>query len=513
MKAYAILSGGGVKGAALAGCINAASQAGIEFVGYGGTSAGSIVALLASIGYHGEEIKKIALDDMPFHQLLDDGGKGLDKVRDQVDVLLKDGGWKRPALAIQKMRILWSLGRYAKSLGLYKGHLLESFILESILAKVPSLNGRAEITFGDLKENGGKQLRIVATDLRKREPAVFEQGSHWGSSVIRAVRASTAYPFVFQPVEIGNTRLVDGGLASNMPVFLFRDEQKHTRFPAFAFDVGAANKRPLKRNGLNEFVRDLLSAALEASDSALRQSLPGIEYIKVDLPDDQLDALDFKVERREREALYWAGHGQANEFLAKYLPLKLSHRANKLKEQLQVQYGPPALYQPILAAVARETEQVSGVADVRATIMLPTLQQDRTRIVVYDYNMEDAADQTLVLGEFAGCSGAAMKEPEGVMVADLEESRRNPKLWGMEVDEAARVPLERKSIMSVVIRAWHDVAELDHGRLKNAHRIGVLSVDTTTPLSATGWKKAKVVKELAERLSHWANIIARLLRA
>jgi NTE family protein len=57
MKAYAILDGGGVKGAALVGCLKAAEELGIEFVGYGGTSAGSIIALLASVGYTVAELE------------------------------------------------------------------------------------------------------------------------------------------------------------------------------------------------------------------------------------------------------------------------------------------------------------------------------------------------------------------------------------------------------------------------------------------------------------------------
>ena len=59
MKAYAIFDGGGVKGAALAGCLQAAEDRGIEFVGYGGTSAGAIIALLACAGFKGRELQKI----------------------------------------------------------------------------------------------------------------------------------------------------------------------------------------------------------------------------------------------------------------------------------------------------------------------------------------------------------------------------------------------------------------------------------------------------------------------
>jgi len=35
MQAYAVMDGGGIKGAALAGCLQAAEKFGIEFIGFG----------------------------------------------------------------------------------------------------------------------------------------------------------------------------------------------------------------------------------------------------------------------------------------------------------------------------------------------------------------------------------------------------------------------------------------------------------------------------------------------
>jgi predicted acylesterase/phospholipase RssA len=66
MRAFAILDGGGVKGAALAGALKAAQDRGIEFAGYGGTSAGSIVALLACAGYTGAELQAKFVDELDF---------------------------------------------------------------------------------------------------------------------------------------------------------------------------------------------------------------------------------------------------------------------------------------------------------------------------------------------------------------------------------------------------------------------------------------------------------------
>ncbi len=74
MKAYAILDGGGVLGAALVGCVKACERMGIELVGYAGTSAGSIVALLASVGYTADEMVEVMCRQVDFEDFLDDRG-------------------------------------------------------------------------------------------------------------------------------------------------------------------------------------------------------------------------------------------------------------------------------------------------------------------------------------------------------------------------------------------------------------------------------------------------------
>ena len=97
MKAYVILDGGGVKGAALAGCLEAASEHGIEFVGYGGTSAGAIVALLASVGYSGDELKRIMIEEVKFSDFLDDQGLALDRLK-QIPDEFSRAWWKTAVL-------------------------------------------------------------------------------------------------------------------------------------------------------------------------------------------------------------------------------------------------------------------------------------------------------------------------------------------------------------------------------------------------------------------------------
>jgi len=59
LDCFAVFEGGGTKGIALAGALSAVEDLNIKFAGYGGASAGAIIAFLASIGLSGKEIKNV----------------------------------------------------------------------------------------------------------------------------------------------------------------------------------------------------------------------------------------------------------------------------------------------------------------------------------------------------------------------------------------------------------------------------------------------------------------------
>lgn len=60
-------------------------------------------------------------------------------------------------------------------------------------------------------------LAAVATDLSSGEPVVFTQGN-----LVDAIRASCAFPGLFEPVEIGTRCLADGGLVAPVPTHAAR---------------------------------------------------------------------------------------------------------------------------------------------------------------------------------------------------------------------------------------------------------------------------------------------------
>lgn len=69
MDINAVFEGGGVKGIALAGAVQAAEQRGIRFSRVAGTSSGAIVAALVAAGYTAAEMKQL-IEAMPFRSFL-----------------------------------------------------------------------------------------------------------------------------------------------------------------------------------------------------------------------------------------------------------------------------------------------------------------------------------------------------------------------------------------------------------------------------------------------------------
>ena len=68
-----------------------------------------------------------------------------------------------------------------------------------------------------------KKLFIVATDILEGAPRVFTEGP-----LIQAMLASAAFPFVLSPIEIDGSYYADGGIINNFPVELVKGKCQKT---------------------------------------------------------------------------------------------------------------------------------------------------------------------------------------------------------------------------------------------------------------------------------------------
>jgi NTE family protein len=554
MYANIVFAGGGVKGAVLGGCFHACDDAKVTAVGFGGTSAGSIVALLASVGYSGRELETL-LTETSFLDFLDDGGDKLSALKQdfaQFSETMPMRSWS-PKVIHDKWRCYQKAKNHlASTRGLYDGNRLVDFLVEKVAIKL----GKDQVTvraasFSDLREMGGKPLRVVATDLNSCH-AVLLGNDENDVSAIQAVRASAGYPIVFKPVELGGRRLVDGGLSSNLPAFLFETEYIEDRVPTLAFDL-VSPKTDLESNPSNamrvegdevkdsceterandwtweegrEFASLLLGSALEASDVILRETTSGVAYFPIQTPPG-INTLDFDLPREKRAACFNAGFRGARERLSKFEPIaRTGLTSEELKATLIRDNGPPSIYEPILRALMDQINAVctGDLGRMRAHIMLLTGRQSdnaaSTRIIAYSLGMGEDNDSTLEIDQHAGCSGAAW-ETQKIHVADLRHAREDPTKWHMTDVQHRQVPDDIQSMISASIPGSV------HKERAPKTPVGTVSVDCEASLANTGWlaadepnqldvgKKPESLHGLDKNVStvieSWAKIISAVL--
>jgi NTE family protein len=167
-------------------------------------------------------------------------------------------------------------------------------------------------------------MAVVATDLANGEPVVFTHGN-----LCEAIRASCAFPGLFEPVQIGTRCLADGGLVAQVPTCAARElgathvigvsvglEDGHRGAPSNIFQVvcravSAAQKHQLEiwERHADLMLRpdvqslawddfDRADQAIEAGAAAARRALPRIQKL-LNSPQDA--HLEFQA-RLEAEA-------------------------------------------------------------------------------------------------------------------------------------------------------------------------------------------------------------------
>lgn len=510
-----------MKGAALAGCLQETLDRKIDIQGYGGTSAGSIVALLACVGYTGNEINGLLGGEIHPIKLLKDDGKEFERVKYVAREASKIAGNGLSIGSIfDAIRCYWNHGRFigeiVSGLGLDDGEVLKAKVLELVRQKLPQLKAHEDITFGDLQKANCKPLKIVASNIGNRRADVFSYEEDPSASVITAIRASSSYPVLFKPVDQGDANVfVDGGLSSNLPAFLFSREHEKNQLPTIAFDLVAQNKaNPRTSIG---FANLMLDTALEASDGIIGKMIDGLHYVRIRVPAN-ISTLNFNLSVGDIEALFNAGKAGASTSFNGWRKLTLSQQAcETIQKELQAFYGDKKLYEPLLWAFAESVKRHSNAEGVRCHIMLPTGRANGNRIIVYHYGFrDDDQDRELELAEFGGCSGRAFlrKQPS---VADLNKAAENHETeWNMTSTEQRKIPKDRQSMLSVPIFAEID-ANFEEGF--DVPIRGVLSIDSSTPLNDSGWldydaddNVQGVTKRVTALAIQWAAIISKVMR-
>ncbi len=224
-----VFEGGGVKGIGLAGAFLGLYEHGYRPECVAGTSAGAITAALVAAGYDGQELKQLVLEDMHF-PLFEDRPRFhlLGTATGEVIEVLRDRG-------------------------LHSGQYFLNWISKL-------LQDKGKTTFGHFRDaeaagtNREYRLQVIASDLTDHSMLVLPRdATKLGIApddlpVAEAVRMSMSIPIFFDPVIRENPKdgrrhmIVDGGMLSNYPIWLFDAEGKEPRFPTFGMLLVAPNQ-------------------------------------------------------------------------------------------------------------------------------------------------------------------------------------------------------------------------------------------------------------------------------
>ncbi len=197
-KVGVVLSGGGAKGMAHIGVLKVLEKAGIPVDIVTGTSIGSIVGGLYSIGYNSH-----SLDSMV-------------RAQDWTYVITDKEDLRKQSLLDRKKANTYlfstglTIGKHSVNAGgLIKGKNLAELFQKLFVGYTDSLDFT-----NDLKI----PFACVATNIMDNSEVVLHSGR-----LPQAIRASMSIPAAFSPVRIGDMVLVDGGLKNNFPVDVARE--------------------------------------------------------------------------------------------------------------------------------------------------------------------------------------------------------------------------------------------------------------------------------------------------
>ena len=316
MDADLILEGGGVKGIALVGSYTALSEAGYDFHRIAGTSAGAIVGALIAAGMSPGDLKGV-MREIDYGRFEDKGF---------IDHLGLVG--KGASLLFEK--------------GIYEGSYLRAFMDEQLKALGVETFGDLRIDDPGASPGDAKAYRLVVmtSDVTRarlvRLPWDYEQ---YGldpdtQRVADAVRASMSIPFFYEPVRFtsrdaegkeATSYMVDGGMLSNFPVWLFDVDSPGRPLlrPTFGFTLtggkgvgGGLNAAVSRMPWAVRFGADIFHTSQEAWDARFVSHSTRVRTVTVDA--GNVGTTDFNLPVSAQDMLIANGRDAAKRFLDRF---------------------------------------------------------------------------------------------------------------------------------------------------------------------------------------------------
>ena len=198
-KVALVLSGGGALGAAHAGALKVIEEAGLPVDIVVGTSIGSIVGSMYSVGYNSSDIASMFRTTDWAEMFLD--------TENQRHLTLRERDDQNTYFYERDFYVRGGIDPQPG--GVIRGTNIESTFAHYLQGYTDSINFLSDLP---------RKFACVATDLITDEAVVLTNGS-----LVKSIRSSMSIPGVFTPVRMGDKVLVDGGTKNNFPADVARE--------------------------------------------------------------------------------------------------------------------------------------------------------------------------------------------------------------------------------------------------------------------------------------------------
>jgi len=472
LDSFGIFEGGGAKGLAHIGALKAGEEHRVNFLGVAGTSAGSIVAALVAAGWRADELydpfKPVGQKgplEKDFLDFFDRGvWKRLVKLKNDAESTFKGIApvwlWCRaPGFYLRNRGLI---DRLSAERGFFRTDEFSKWLEPLLRKKITGSGPGGNVLFRDMRKI---PLKIIVTDLTDQSIQVFGNGEEEtpNERVAEAVAASITIPFFFTPHAFNRqdkiVELVDGGLLSNFPAWVFDEERLHAGVLTPTLGFTLVEKSPgqvADTSTLLGFAMRLFTTAL-AGDALLEtRQVVNMQTIPLRV---RVSTFDFDMAPEVKDDLYNDGWTGATAYFKKYVgprdPKEMSLELKMLHSHMQKEIG-------------------KGNIHLRVNVALPT-GKDRLKIL-YTYNMDDDADDRLEFSLDAGATGLCWQTHDFVVCDLIDAKATFQSKYKMSKYQQALVRSELKSLLSVPI--------FDQGKFSSEKAkidnplIGVLNFDS-----------------------------------
>ena len=291
-----VFEGGGVLGLAFLGASRCCAEVGIRWKGLAGTSAGAITASLLAAVEKNDDLERL-FAGLDFQRFIGQKMSPLIIDFDPSDDL------DHPLQMLVRLVMAFQLGEYSSDS--FRDWL-------DVALKVGGVTSFSDIGKGDPEH----QLKVVVSDISRGQMLVLPDSlpdpERSGFPVAEAVRLSMSIPFFFAPGRLDGDYIVDGGLLSNYPIWIYdqRDPDIVPRWPTFGFrlDDSREDAQPIPIHNAPDILKAMFKTMMYAHDRYYMDISKTTRTIHVNITNSGVTVTQFGLTSDQKDDLYRRGY-------------------------------------------------------------------------------------------------------------------------------------------------------------------------------------------------------------